>query len=218
MGEDFTCMSTSSFVLGGLAENAMGTLQHRNTGLRGTLEHRDEGKLGDKSCVVKGGCLNESILEGLLSHIQMGGVSLKKLEISGVHLDSPASIGKLGALLSKSGELGIGDAGGNIDHIRVSNELSESDWARLFGIMSSNSHISWGHLETTSENLMWAGEELIGQLWHLLVSSILVMPKNPLYTWRVKGFSKGRSKFLNEWNYLKLVEFLGKNWPHVDWL
>lgn len=217
MGEDFTCMSTSAFVLGGLAENAMRTLQHWNTGLRGTLEHWDEGNLGDKSCVVKGGCLNESILEGLLSQIQMGGVAFKKLEISGIHLDSQASIGKLEALLSRAGELGIGSEG-HIDHIRVSKELSESDWTRLFEIMSSNSHISWGHLETTSENLTRAGEELIGQLWHLLVSSILVMPKSPLYTWRVKGFSKGRSKFLSEWNYLKLVEFLGKNWPHVDWL
>ena len=217
MGEDFTCMSTSAFVLGGLAENAMRTLQHWNTGLRGTLEHWDEGNLGDKSCVVKGGCLNESILEGLLSQIEMGGVAFKKLEISGIHLDSQASIGKLEALLSKAGELGIGSEG-HIDHIRVSKELSESDWTRLFEIMSSNSHISWGHLETTSENLTQAGEELIGQLWHLLVSSILVMPKSPLYTWRVKGFSKGRSKFLSEWNYLKLVEFLGKNWPHVDWL
>ena len=210
MGEDFTCMSTPAFVLGGIAENAMITLQHWNTGLRGTLEHWGGGNLGDKSC-VKGGCLNESILEGLLSQIQMGGVAFKKLEISGVHLDSQASIGKLGALLSKAGELGIGSEG-HIDHIRVPNQLSESDWARLFEIMSSNPHISWGHLETTSANLMQAGEELIGQLWHLLVSSILLVPKDPLYIWRVKGFSKGRSNFLNEWNHLKLVEFLGRKW------
>ena len=207
LGEDFTCMSTSTFVLAKLAESAMGTLQHRNIGLEGTMEHSDEGNLGGKSCFVRGGCLNESIIEGMLSQIEMGGASFRKLEISGVHLDSPASIGKFGALLSKSGELGIGDGGGNIGHLRVSNELIKSDWAELLRIMSSNSHISFGHLETTSENLMRAGE-LIEQLWHLFVSSILIMPQNPLYIWRVKSFRKGRSNFLNEWNYSKLVEFL----------
>ena len=76
-------------------------------------EHGD-GNLGGKSCYVMGGCLNESIIEGMLSHIEIGEASFRRLELSGVHLDLPASISKFGALLSKSGELGIGDGGGNV--------------------------------------------------------------------------------------------------------
>ena len=213
LGGVFTCMSTSTFVIAKLAESAMGKLQPRNIGLGGSMEHGD-GNLGGKSCYVMGGCLNESIIEGMLSHMEIGKASFRRLEISGVHLDSPASISKFGTLLSKTVDLRIGDGGGNIGHLRVSNELSKTDWAELLKILSTNAHISFGHLETTSGNLMRAGG-LIDQLWNHFSNSILIMPQDPLNIWDVKRFQKSQLNFLNEWNYSKLVEFLifGKNFP-----
>ena len=213
LGGDFTCMSTSTFVIAKLAEGAMGKLQPRNIGLEGSMEHGD-GNLGGKSRYVMGGCLNESIIEGMLSHMEIGEASFRRLELSGVHLDSPASISKFGTLLSKSGDFGIGDGGGNIGHLRVSNELNKTDWAELLRILSTNSHISFGHLETTSGNLMRAGG-LIDQLWNQFSNSILIMPQDPLNIWDVKRFQKSQLTFLNEWNFSKLVEFLvfGKIFP-----
>ena len=88
-----------------------------------------------------------------------GDISFRRMDLNGVHLDSPASISKVGTLLSKlskSGNIGIGDGEGNIGHLRVSNNLSRSDWAELLRILKTNSHLSFGHLETTAKNLKQA--------------------------------------------------------------
>ena len=139
-----------------------------------------------------------------------GDISFRRMDLNGVHLDSPASISKVGTLLSKlskSGNIGIGDGEGNIGHLRVSNSLSRSDWAELLRIFSTNSHLSFGHLETTAKNLKQAGG-LVRQLWNQFSRSILIMPEDSSDIDDVRRFQKRQSNFLNEWNFSKLVEFL----------
>ena len=203
-------MSTSTFVIAKLAESAMGTILSRDIGLEGSLEDGDDENLGRRSCYVWGGCLNESLIEGMLSHMEDGDISFRRLDLNGVHLDSPASISKFGTLLSKlskSGNIGIGDEEGHIEHLRVSSSLCRSDWAELLRILKTNSHLSFGHLETTAKNLKQAGG-LVRQLWNQFSRSILIMPEDSSDIEDVRRFQKRQSNFLNEWNFSKLVEFL----------
>ena len=142
--------------------------------------------------------------------MEVGDISFRRMDLNGVHLDSPASISKVGTLLSKlskSGNIGIGDGEGNIGHLRVSNNLSRSDWAELLRILTTNSHLSFGHLETTAKNLKQAGG-LVRQLWNQFSRSILIMPEDSSDIDDVRRFQKMQSNFLNEWNFSKLVEFL----------
>ena len=64
-------MSTSTFVIAKLAENAMGTILSRDIGLEGSMGDGDDENLGRRSCYVWGGCLNESLIEGMLSPWRM---------------------------------------------------------------------------------------------------------------------------------------------------
>ena len=204
LGGSFTCMSTPTFVIAKLAENAMGAI------LDGTLEDGDNENLGDRSRYVGGGCLSESLVEGILSHLEDGDISFRGLDLNGIHLDSPASIIKFGTLmnkLKKSGNIGIGDEEGHIEHLRVSSSLCRSDWAELLRILKTNSHLGFDHLETTANNLKQAGG-LVRQLWNQSSRSILILPEDSSEIDDVRCFYKMQSNFLNEWNFAKLVEFL----------
>ena len=204
LGGSFTCMSPPMFVIAKLAENAMGAI------LDGTLEDGDNENLGDRSRYVGGGCLSESLIEGILSHLEDSDISFKGLDVTGIHLDSPASIIKFGTLmdkLKKSGNIGIGDKEGHIDHLRFSSILCKSDWADLLRILKTNSHLRFGQLETTANNLKQAGG-LVRQLWNQSSRSILILPEDSSDIDGVRCFYKMQSNFLNEWNFGKLVEFL----------
>ena len=204
LGGSFTCMSPATFVIAKLAENAMGAI------LDGTLEDGDNENLGKRSRYVWGGCLSESLVEGILSHLEDGGISFKGLDLNGIHLDSPASIIKFGTLMdkmNKSGNIRIGDEEDHIEHLRVSSSLCRSDWAELLRILKTNSHLRFGHLETTANNLKQAGG-LVRQLWNQTSRSILILPEDSSNIDGVRCFYKMQSNFLNEWNFGKLVEFL----------
>ena len=204
LGGSFTCMSPPTFVIAKLAENAMGAI------LDGTLEDGDNENLGERSRYVGGGCLSESLVEGILSHLEDGDISFRGLDLNGIHLDSPASIIKFGTLMdkmNKSGNIRIGDEEDHIEHLRVSSSLCRNDWAELLRVLKTNSHLRFGHLETTANNLKQAGG-LVRQLWNQFSRSILILPEDSSDIDDVRRFQKMQSNFLNEWNFAKLVEFL----------
>ena len=206
LGGSFTCMSTPTFVIAKLAENAMGAI------LDGTLEDGDNENLGDRSRYVGGGCLSESLVEGILSHLEDSDISFKGLDVTGIHLDSPASIIKFGSLmekLNKSENSEIGDIDGHIDHLRFSSILCKDDWEALLRILMANSHLQFDQLVVTGNNLKQAGG-LIRELWNQTFRSILILPEDYSDIEGVRCFYKVPWKFLNEWNFGKLVEFLGK--------
>ena len=133
LGGNFTHMSPATFVISKLAENAWteGGACSRGELLDKTLENVDTENLGDKSRYVGGGCLSETLIGGVLSHLEDSDISFKRLDVTGIHLDSPASIIKFGSLmekLNKSENSEIGDIDGHIDHLRFSSILCKDDW------------------------------------------------------------------------------------------
>ena len=205
-------MSPATFVISKLAENAWteGGACSRGELLDGTLENVDNENLGDRSRYVGGGCLSETLIGGILSHLEDSDISFKGLDVTGIHLDSPASIIKFGSLMdkmNKSENSGIGDKDGHIDHFRFSSILCKSDWADLLKILRANSHLRFDHLEVTANNLKQAGG-LVRQLWNQTSRSILILPEDSSDIEGVRCFYKVPWKFLNEWNFGKLVEFL----------
>ena len=214
LGGNFTHMSPATFVISKLAENAWteGGACSRGELLDKTLENVDTENLGDKSRYVGGGCLSETLIGGVLSHLEDSDISFKRLDVTGIHLDSPASIIKFGSLmekLNKSENSEIGDIDGHIDHLRFSSILCKDDWEALLRILMANSHLQFDQLVVTGNNLKQAGG-LIRQLWNQTSRSILILPEDSSDIDGVRCFYKVPWKFLYEWNFGKLVEFLGK--------
>ena len=212
LGGNFTHMSPATFVISKLAENAWteGGACSRGELLDKTLENVDTENLGDKSRYVGGGCLSETLIGGVLSHLEDSDISFKRLDVTGIHLDSPASIIKFGSLmekLNKSENSEIGDIDGHIDHLRFSSILSKDDWEALLRILMANSHLQFDQLVVTGNNLKQAGG-LIRELWNQTFRSILILPEDYSDIEGVRCFYKVPWKFLNEWNFGKLVEFL----------